>query len=268
MTGTFMVDEVLKGTPGLTWIDLEFVQPDEPIGYRGVAAATFGVFFLQREGSRYRFVNPRYPFVRAIPGIRTTAQAPLDRVIELIAAVVNSDFASRAQKQRAAQILWKNTNPFAIGGLRTALGDSDREVALAAAAVLLAVGDLDALTLAEETLTRSSVGVSDEVIGGLISGITLGVFEADAGPSLERLSQVDTPRLRRAAVSALRFMRPATKVDALVRALDDSDEEVRHLAVVALAEITGDLKRLPSRAGFRRDEQRHLQFWREWARLP
>jgi hypothetical protein len=59
-------------------------------------------------------------------------------------------------------------------------------------------------------------------------------------------------------------MRQPLALKALATALDDDDVEVRYTAVMGLAETTGQKGWGPSMPAFVEDEQRYLQYWRDW----
>ena len=75
--------------------------------------------------------------------------------------------------------------------------------------------------------------------------------------------------VRRSAAQALRAIASKTAIEPLVKALEDDDWEVRWVAVMGLAGIVGPNKNgqswYPAYDGFKNDELKYLQHWREWA---
>jgi hypothetical protein len=53
---------------------------------------------------------------------------------------------------------------------------------------------------------------------------------------------------------------------AFIQSLDDDDVEVRHHAVMALAELTRQNEWGPSIDAFTADERRYIAHWKEWAK--
>jgi hypothetical protein len=53
MAGRVQLDETLKGPP-VTTLQFQFYLPDQPIGYEGIAPATYRVIFFLNPGGRLR----------------------------------------------------------------------------------------------------------------------------------------------------------------------------------------------------------------------
>lgn len=264
LSATIYVDETIKGDIQGSSVRVRYVEPEEPIGYRGITADSYGIFFLRRSTEGVEFETPYYPYLVALPGFRTSAQSPTDRAFEVVANVLRSD-GSAANKLEAISLLRETVNPIALDALRSAVGSNDQELALRAAAALLSVGDLSGLQRVETVLQGNRVGLSDETYLTVLG--SLGALkEPSALTSLERLFARGDVGTRRAAVRSLRGLRLDAAIESLVRALDDDDFEVRHHAVIGLSEVSGQTQWGPSVDAFAEDERRFLNFWKDWAK--
>jgi HEAT repeat protein len=83
-------------------------------------------------------------------------------------------------------------------------------------------------------------------------------------PTLATLLKQGDVRVRRAAALALVNTASPSALAPLAQALDDRDHEVRYLAVIGLAEITGQNDWRPSADTFREREADYLSHWEQW----
>jgi HEAT repeat protein len=88
--------------------------------------------------------------------------------------------------------------------------------------------------LKEPTWSRRVEGAKGRILQGFRETRNPGFI-----PQLRLLSAPDDPRARENAVYALREMRDPSSIPWLVQALDDSSPEVRHLAMMGLADALG-----------------------------
>jgi hypothetical protein len=266
MVGDLHIDRVFKGRPEITSLQFRFVQPEVFVGYAGVAAGSYRIFFLKRTGDRYELVSPYFPSVVALSGgVVGSGRAALDTVIEAVARVVESATASTELRREAIHALWGVKDPLAAAAMRLALRHNDPAVHLTAAAALLVINDVAAMPIAEEALLRPSVDQQSELLHNLRVGISQGLRDPGAVPALGRLLGADT-ETRRAASSALRRMRNQSVLRVLAIALEDADVSVRHNAVMGFAETTGQTAWGPHMATFQSDQEHYLQHWRDWSR--
>lgn len=264
MAGEMVIDQILKGPIELVSVRFQFKLPDVAMGYRGVAPRGYRILFLKRQGDHYEFASPYYPSVVAVSGARVKAEQPVDRVVEVVAAVLRSRATSTEQKREAITVLRGVNSPISISGLKSALQESDRGIQLNAAAALLASGDVSALPIAEAALLRPEPGLPPEILLNLRGGISRGLRAEAAVPALARLLRANDSETRRAAASALGHTKSSSAVGPLARALEDADFEVRLYAVQGLAEVTGQKELTPSWDAFRSDEDRYVKHWKEW----
>jgi len=263
MTGFLSIERTFKGEPGATTIRVQFLKPDRPVGYPGVAAHEFRVFFLKNLSSGYRFVSPQFPSVVADRSWVKAFTNPLDGVVGAIGAVLDSPTATPAMKVSSVFGLLKVNTTASVECLRRGLQDGDEEVRLSAAAALLDANDLSALDVAEQALTKPSSHASPDVLHNLRVGIAQGIRDTAAVPVLKRLVADRDAETRRAAITAIAHTRSAMVLPLLLASLDDSDFDVRYIASVGLVEITGE-KPILSRDGFRSEEQTLISQWKSW----
>ena len=119
------------------------------------------------------------------------------------------------------------------------LEDRDQTLRLSAAAALLLLDDVSALPVAEKALLHPDTNLSPELLHNLRAGIRLGVKDKAAVPTLTRLLSAGDVEARRAAVEALRNTNSPSAIAPLTKALEDADTDVQYVAVIGLAEITG-----------------------------
>ena len=264
LSSTIVIDDVIKGPFEDSTIDVTFIQPDEPVGFRGVVADTYGIFFLRRSDGRVGFTSPYYPYLIALPGFRSSGQSAMDRAVDVIGNVLRSG-GSDASQTEAIWALRGSQNAAAIAALKTSLRHANREIALRSAAALLSAGDLAGLPVIASALEQNRVGISDETYLTALGSLSE-VSQPAAAPTLERLLARGDVGTRRATIQSLRKLGVLSAAPAFIQSLDDNDVEVRHHAVMALAELTRQNEWGPSIDAFTADERRYIAHWKEWAK--
>lgn len=268
MIATLHVVRILKGTANSNSITVGFSLPEIPLGYAGIAASEFGMFFLHKwNGHEYLVTNPYYPFLvasmSAPPG---GVGSDFDRVVAEIAQVLIVPGASLDQRRSAIDVLGRVKTTSAIVALRAASREADPTVRLRAAAFLLRQDDVSVLTSVEDILVKAPENIDASLLRGLAFAIQDGIKNQEAIPILTRVLRTQDVQIRRAAAAALRHTEVDGAVEPLSIALEDDDREVRYHAVLGLATITGQTEWGPALDQFGRDEQRYLNHWRNWLR--
>ena len=267
MVSELRVDQVLKGSSGLSSAGVQFFSPEMPIGFRAIQPLSYRVFFLKGSAEDgFRLVSPYYPSVIAVPGIPAQGVAILERVVAQVATVLLLPSSSTDQKQEAIFALSSTKSPAATRALRAGLQEKEVTVQLSVTAALLERNEMSGLHIAEEALLNPRPDIPRYLLHNLSYGISEGVREEKAIPSLTRLLNAVSPEVRRAAASALRHTGSRSAIDPLLSAVGDSDLEVRYYSVVGLAEITGQTDWRPNMHDFLSDQHRYLNHWRDWAR--
>jgi len=137
---------------------------------------------------------------------------------------------------------------------------------LLASAALLRRNEISTLAGTTKILLYEPRSATESILWKLSLAIENGVKDSRGIPALSRLADAKDLRLRRAAASALRHTGSPKAIHALARSLADSDRNVRYVAVIGLAEITGQYEWGPSIDLFQREEPRYLAHWTEWAK--
>ena len=258
------VSGVLKGVAS-SKLSIRYVLPDEPVGYGSVAASSYQIVFLRKDDGEYAFANPYHASLPAVPGTLVEAGDVLSNITRQLGAVVQSTATLSDQKQLALYALSTIRTPQSTTLLREALKQKDSALRLNAAGFLLLRNDVSGLNLAEASLLRPEGDVPRYILHNVAYGISEGVRDQNAVPSLSRLLRAQDIETRRAAASALRHTGSRSALEPLAHALGDGDFEVRYEAVIGLGEITGQSDWGPGMDVFQSEESKYLEHWREWA---
>jgi hypothetical protein len=267
MSAVLEASRILKGSSDNLTLTFEFVIPQAPLGYAGIDASQFGMFFLRREPGRgYVVLNPYYPFLVASRKAPATEGSALNRVVGEIAQVLLTPGSSTDEQQHALDVLARVETGLATSAIRIAAQNADTPIRLQAVALLIRRNDISMLGGVEDVILHPPQGLGEGVLRTLTFAIRDGVKDPEAIPALTRLLVGGDVETRRAAAAALRHTGSDTAVKALSTALEDSDREVRYHAVLGLAQITGLDEWGPSLELFDRDEERYLAHWRAWVK--
>lgn len=260
------VERMIHGQAPGGGIFFRFALPDGPIGYGGIQAGQFGVFFLRKATQGYEVLNPYYPFVVAAPGGPEGTGNYVDQVTAEVAHVFDSATATPDMRLQAVLVLRTLQTPLAARGLKAAATGPDLRARAWALAALLARNDITLLDSALELMLSRDPRIDQNLKDVVAFGLRDGVKDRQAIPALARLLLAKDVSLRRSAAAALRSTQDTAAIEPLKLALFDSDQQVRYLAVVGLGEITRQDDWTPSVDYFNQNETRFLQHWREWSK--
>jgi len=267
MVAELSIQEVLKGAPNAPSISVHYSLPSSMVGYATPPVATTCIFFLSQKGQEYSFTSPYYPAVPGALSPEPAGDTVIDRVTSRIAAVVDSAATSSADKAQALHALGDIPGEKSTQTFQTASHRAEPDVWPIAVSMLLKRGDISGLPAAVDFLLHSSSGRPTET-ENLRIGISIGVKDPGAVPSLATLLKHGDAAARRAAATALGRTASASAINSLAEALNDSDSQVRYYAVVGLAGITGQGGHRPNgnALNFRDREAEYLDYWRDWAK--
>jgi len=266
LRGEMSVDTVLKGKVEASDVAFSYLLPiEESFGYRGVPPNSYRILFLKGKPP-YTFADPFYPSLVASAGEPAISGNVFDKVVAIVGSVLRDNHANVEQKYEAILVLRDVRTPAATQALRSALSEPVPELRLSAAAALLFRNDLTGLRVAEENLLATNPTVSSDLLHNLTYALGRGVKDDAAIPALTRLLQSPATKVRRAAVLALVHVGSQSAIDVLVLALADRDPQIRHYAMVGLADLTNQPEWRPSQEGEHGSELRYLSYWRDWAR--
>jgi len=201
-----------------------------------------------------------------MPAAAAEGGALLDRLAACVGAVIESTETSPDQKRQAIFVLGETPGATSALLLQSASRLYEPTLRLGAVAAMLLRNDISGLQLAAEALLLPAEGPPSETTQNLLSGISVGVKNPLAVPTLATLLRQGNDPVRRAAASALVHTASQSAIDALAQALDDGDYQVRYYAVVGLADITGQRDWRPNTDDFRDREASYLSYWKEWRR--
>jgi hypothetical protein len=141
-------------------------------------------------------------------------------------------------------------------------------VRLRAIAALLARDEISHLVSVQELLLQPVAEPVRGAVDRLASGIWHGVRSPEAIPALERLLRAPDFKVRRGAAQALRNTGSSRAIAGLAEALNDSERDIRYIAVIGLGEITRQNEWSPSIDNFYQHEAYFLSYWRNWVKSP
>src|SRR5262249_874356 len=202
----------------------------------------FGMFFLRADAEGLSPVSPYYPSTVANRDGCVTEGGDLARVIAEMGCVIQSSNTGLRQRFVAINALESARTVEATAILQKAAREQITPLNHVAASLLIARNDVSALPIVEDAWMRSAALVfkSDGIyVEGNLSHKLMGINNASAIPSLTRLLASEDVIVRRGVVQALRNIKTSAAIEPLARALDDSDWEVRWVAVMGLAAVAG-----------------------------
>jgi len=244
--------------PSSSWCPFELRLTREFCRFNSVC------FFLRKDESCYRIVDPHYPFVITSLKASRVQGTEIERVINEIAYILSDVDSPAEDRRKAVYVLDSAHVPSATEALRRATTDSDKIVRFQALAALLRRNESSHLAVIERILI-SPPAVEEYLIQNLAFALD-NIRDPQAIPFLTRLLSAGTDEVRYRAASALRNIGGANVIKPLITALDDNNRRVRYEAVVGLAEITGQSEWAPAVDSFQREESKFLSHWKDWAR--
>ena len=132
------------------------------------------------------------------------------------------------------------------------------------AAALLKRNEVSVLSFATRSILSVPPIIDKNEIWQLADSIEMGISNPTAIPQLLQLLKSAEPKVRQAVAVSLRASQSYTVIKPLASLLSDSNREVRYLAVLGLANITKQSEWGPSIDLFARDENRFLNYWKNW----
>jgi hypothetical protein len=259
------VTNVLMGNLNSNEIVVNYLIPEEPIGYGSLKTRATRLLFLKRTDSNYGLASRYFPSLPAVSGVSMPQDDPLGQVIAQEAAVLVSQNAETSDKHEALYALGACNDPRAVQGLAQDLAESSSIVRLEVISELAIRGNLDGIKLASQILLAPSDAIPGYILHNLSVGIRDGARDERTVPEVSALLQVKDNETREAAAEALRRIGSKSVIDPLARALSDEDKKVRYQAVAGLSEIMGDKEHHPNLIEYSADESSYLEYWRTWS---
>jgi hypothetical protein len=263
--GSIQVDQVLKGVPPSPTFTVDFVVPEEFIGWIAPEERAFGLFFFRRtETETLEFTDPYLTWIQTARGLTSRGDSPLDRVVSILSTLLSIPDANIETKGNAIVMLQFSKSNASLLALRDSLSNPTLEVSARAAGALMWRRDASGLEIFKRVFLQGQP-VPKSLEQTLPN--TLGdIGDPNIIPDLEELSGSSSVYMRRGATFALMRMKSPKAVNALSKMLGDSDFQVRYNAVVGLADSMGENAWRPSLQEFKSDEIKYLSHWREGTR--
>lgn len=260
------VDRILKGEVSSPVVTVTFLLPiRESIGYRGLDAAQYRLLFLgssKAQPNTYDLTSPYYPSLPALSTAPTAASNPLDSVTTELQQVISSSEADWMSRRQAMYYSHLSASEGITRALQLAVADPDTRVSIYASAFLLLRNSIAGMERAEKALTSELQSLRFDDRSTLLAGISRGIHDPKAVPSLHRLLASTDPEVRSAAVHGLATIGLRSSQALLVPVLRDPVLPVRFAAAEALADITGEFQWKPqSIEQFAKDQQQYLSHW-------
>lgn len=261
---------VLKG--GLRQSDLSFrftiPRGDAGHSYKRTVPGTRRLVFLRSSVGGYDFTDPHSPSVPASGNTKHQSSNPEINAIAQVVDVVQSKSTSIQDKLEAIIDLRTAKSEEIVPAFRTALNFPDAsehsEFRGYLLAELLNHGDISVLPLVGEILMKEQPGFPEHVVHNLSYSLSR-VRDPRGVDNLAALLSASRLETRRYAAEGLRHL-GSRAVPALVVALGDTDEDVRYLGVIGLADVSKVRGWRPSEEEFKYNQQKYLSFWQEWAK--
>jgi hypothetical protein len=265
--GIVCVDQVLKGDPRGTALSYEFSVPmDQFRGWRHPMDHSYGLFFLKPASTdgTWEPTNPYDGWIPTPRGINVSGTTALDRAIGVLGTVISVPDSSPDMKTIALDYLDFDRSDSSRLALRAVLGNPDPHVGLNAARALMLRGDASGMDVIKRAFLPGPQALPDSLEETIPNVISVGTLDPQLIPDLEQLLNSTSRYVRKGVTIALMKMESPYALNALRRALADSDVEVRYYGLLGLGRITdGDGAMLPQMEQFKADESKYVGYWRD-----
>jgi len=260
------IDEVISGSAGSP-VRVQVVSQNEET-WQLPPIEIYGLFFLRKDDSgKLSMPDTNYGLIQVPHGIYGHGATPMDRVVSILTEMLIFPNNRNANSQ-ALFLLRESNGKAANSALRVALATvTDPELRIRIANALVLQGDATSLKYLKEVfLTGPRMTVSDQQ--QQILGDVMGLFLKDpaAIPDLTALLGSYSAPIRRGAAQALWRTESPKAISGLVKALEDTDVQVRYWGVRGLAEVANQPDWQTDEQTFKTREPEYLSHWKEWAR--
>ena len=264
-----IVKATLKGTcaPEIT------VTYSLPLQFMGYVPLRPGIrmVFLRRNRNIYMPTDPYYPDLPATDLATSTIYPSSDDAV--VSTVVFHELANviaspGAPTSAKLELLQKDyalpTSDYFISALKEGIVHAENEQFKAyLQAQLISRGELGELPEVVDSLAQKALDAAGKY--ALLYAIGNHIRDARAVPILLPLLRSTDPQTRVAIAEALWHIADSHTMKPMLRALSDSERDVRYYAVRALADITGQQLWGPSIPEFQEHEAKYIQHWKQWA---
>ena len=261
--GTFRIDQMLKGDQQSPFT-AEFAVGRARGGWSIPPEHAYGLFFLKDVGGTLQFTDPDQSWIPVTRGIGVEGTTPLERVVSTLAQVLSIPDSTHDQKALALWNLQFSKSDASARALRAVVTNADPSIGLNAARALMLRGDASGMGVIKTVFLPGPQALPDRLEETVSNAISIGIHDPQLIPDLEHLLNSSSRYMRKGVTIALMRTESPNALNALRRALADSDVEVRYYGLLGLGRITdGDGEMLPSMERFKADEAKYVSYWRD-----
>ena len=275
---TLTLEDVLKGKPASTDIDVRYTVLYSPAGWGGGVPQGYTIrdtlvpnstrlVFLRSVGDHYEFANGSYLSIvcARTPGSGQSPD-PFSRVLSCLSEVMFSASSSEQDKAEAIRQLGAVDSDSVVPALKAFLaGDVGRQNEFLRTQVLVALlgghKDESVVGLAESELLSGS---SAYWKSNLLFALTQAVPPSRSIPILSKALALPDAQTRTSAAVAIYQTNSPQGIRPLLRALDDPDPEVAFAVMQGLGNLTGNYEWRPKSTEADADWFRCLKHWLEF----
>jgi len=266
-TSTAHLQRSIKGTCPDQFTILSFT-PLVFVGVPGIAPGIQIVFLTNKKGE-FLFADPHYPSFPAVAGSNlpgTSGVGPIEEVAQELGAVIASPTETMQRKWSVFRVMYAiPTSAALVSALRTGLETTaDNDLRHRIQAELISRDELSTLPDVERLLLTNALPKHDK--DAFLFVISNELKDPKALGALQRLLRSGDSEIRAATAEGLWHIASPSSVPDLVRALNDSDRDVRFYAVRGLSDIAAQPSWGPSLPEFQEHESKYVQHWSDWAR--
>jgi hypothetical protein len=263
---TLLVHQVLKGDHANGMMMFDTAVPESFLGWTIPVQGTSGLFFLKlTENKEFTFTDSYHGYIHLAPNIFGGGTTPLERVTNIVGNTLTNS-PDRDLGIEAIRYLESSKSSSATTALRAALNNPNIELQLSASSALFRRGDGSGLGIVKRTYLSGPGFGSEGFQEGIGNNMAYYLSDPKYVPELEELLLSPSVYMRRGASGSLRLTKSQAAIRGLLRAIDDSDFEVRYFAARGLAEITDQKKWIANELEFKAAEAEFKNHWRDWAR--
>lgn len=169
---------------------------------------------------------------------------------------------SLSEEREVLSALRNVFQPGVAAAFRARMYSSDERIKELSLMHLLEVGDDQALAVAKPILMGGVAVQSRSIERNLIAALTRGISKFKQSESLLELTTSPSLDVRKTLVRNHNTGKFPLRRAIYVRALDDSDFEIRYGGVIGLARLEKEPEWAPDMEAFRNNEARYLDYWR------
>ncbi|HKO14534.1 MAG TPA: HEAT repeat domain-containing protein [Acidobacteriaceae bacterium] len=228
----------------------------------GIQAPSTRLLFLRkRADGGYEVTDAHHP---SLPGVAVSSLdgSPLEQVAGVECQVIADDSVPQEDRLEAMRILRRVDAPCILPTLRQIATENPGMLRFSAETELMYRGDTPSLRKSIADALSENPDVPGYIQRNILSGIRDGKQDPSAIPLLEPLMRSDDVEARVAGAYALKYIGTKECEPLLRSLLSDSDQHVRYIAAIALADIAGIPEMHPSVDEFRKHEDKYISYWK------